>query len=202
MNEFSVEPPGHSDDEYETMAQAQTSPCPAEPQSHLHPHSQNQSESNPHRPLSLDLHSRHTKSLSLPYMTSPVHGPEDSLSEDEATGDYSDDDDEYSSDEDESMFVKSLPSDFFLSTMSSFELETDGKDEFPVAHTQISEERDCQSQKNEPSACTQRAAGEREQAGVRGTEDTNGLEEKETTEEQDEDEVHQGEDQQEKDPQR
>ncbi|XP_030607963.1 rho GTPase-activating protein 30 [Archocentrus centrarchus] len=209
VNEFSVEPPGHSDDEYEAMAQAQSTPCPAEPQSRLHPgpqtHTQNQSESNPHRPLSLDLHSRHTKSLSLPYMTSPVHGPEESFSDDEVTGDESDGN-EYSSEEDESMFVKSLPSDFFLNTISGFELETDEKessthDRVPVHHTQSSEERDCHPPKNEHSACTETAAGEQEQVEVKDREDTNGLEENETIEEQDEDKVHQGGEQQENDTQ-
>lgn len=113
VNEFSVEPPGHSDDEYEIMAQSET-PTPSV------------SMSNPHRPLSLDLHSRHTKSLSLPYMTSPIDGPEEDSCSDEDVSEDDGDIEDYSSDEDESMFVKSLPSDFFLNTLSG--LDSDNQD--------------------------------------------------------------------------
>ncbi|GLD50754.1 uncharacterized protein AKAME5_000390200 [Lates japonicus] len=112
VNEFSVEPPGHSDDEYEIMVQAQPPHHPAEQQTHLQPspeiHTLSQNELNPHRLLSLDLN-RHTKSLSLPYMTSPVHGPGESFSEDEDLEDNNNDDD-YSCEEDESMM--SFPSSF------------------------------------------------------------------------------------------
>lgn len=119
VNEFSVEPPGHSDDEYELMAQAhQSSELQTDPEAHQSPN-----DSNPHRPLSLDPNNRYTKSLSLPYITSPVLGPEESSSEEEEDpGGCSDDD--YSSDGDEGMFVKSLPSDFFLSNLGGLELDT------------------------------------------------------------------------------
>ncbi|XP_029381592.1 rho GTPase-activating protein 31 [Echeneis naucrates] len=145
VHEFSVEPPGHSDDEYEIMLQTQPSPVPAE----LH----SPTEPNPHRPLSLDLHSRHTKSLSLPYMTSPINGPDESCSEEEDTGDDSDDDD-YSSEEDESMFYKSLPADFLLSSLSG--LETDALtqascivDQPPVDPPASSEEREPETLESE-----------------------------------------------------
>ncbi|XP_067385249.1 rho GTPase-activating protein 30 isoform X2 [Channa argus] len=142
MNEFSVEPPGHSDEEYEMMIQ---SPDPMELQSYaLSPN-----ELNPHRPLSLDLHSRHTKSLSLPYMTSPVHIPDESSTEEEE--DHGDDIDEnnYSSDEDESMFVKSLPPDFFLNNVSEFEQDTDTQksytpDRLPTDESRGSQEGNCE----------------------------------------------------------
>ncbi|XP_040910517.1 LOW QUALITY PROTEIN: rho GTPase-activating protein 30 [Toxotes jaculatrix] len=147
VNEFSVEPPGHSDDEYEVMIQPhqpaeQEMPLQTDPETET----QSQNELNPHRPLSLDLHSRHTKSLSLPYMTSPVDGPEESCSEEEDVGDNSDDND-YSSEEDESMFIKSLPPDFFLNSMANFELDADKQDSctldgLPVDQSKSSEERE------------------------------------------------------------
>ncbi|KAM9719847.1 uncharacterized protein ACNS7B_020502 [Menidia menidia] len=129
VNEFSVEPPGHSDDEYEIMEQAQASQRPAGPRRCPQPGAATPSEAllKPHRPLSLDLHNRHTKSLSLPYMTPPVHGPEgccseESLSEDDNDDEEEDDDNLYDSEEDESMFVKSLPPDFFLNNLSGLGL--------------------------------------------------------------------------------
>lgn len=128
MQEFSVEPPGHSDDEYEVMAQAErpSPPPPADLQMQLHPDPETLAHSpaplNPHRPLSLDLHSRHTKSLSLPYMTSPVDGPEGCCYDEDDVGD--DSDDEYSSEEDESMFCLSLPADIILRNLSGVENDT------------------------------------------------------------------------------
>lgn len=162
MNEFSVEPPGHSDDEYEVMAQAQ-SPChPADVHTHLRP----DPELKPHRPLSLDINSRHTKSLSLPYMTSPVHGPEESCSEEDLAGDDSDDND-YSSDEDECMFVKSLPPDFFLSNLPEFEADSEyvgyALDGVPAHQEQISEDRECNSMNLKFTACKVTTAGDEEQ---------------------------------------
>ncbi|XP_055359710.1 LOW QUALITY PROTEIN: rho GTPase-activating protein 30-like [Betta splendens] len=108
--EFSVEPPCHSDEEYELMSQQLAEHSGPEALAH------SPNELNPHRPLSLDLQNRYTKSLSLPHMTSPVQGPEGGLcSEDEDLGDNSDEEEEdYSSEEDESMFYKSLPADLFL----------------------------------------------------------------------------------------
>ncbi|KAG7220844.1 hypothetical protein INR49_031296 [Caranx melampygus] len=128
VQEFLVEPPGHSDDEYEVMAQAQppSPPPPPELQTQQHPDpetlTQSPAQLNPHRPLSLDLHTRHTKSLSLPYMTSPVDGPEGCSSEEDDVGDESDD--EYSSEEDESMFCLSLPADIILNSLSGIENDT------------------------------------------------------------------------------
>lgn len=202
MTEFSVEPPGHSDDEYEVMEQTQPSHRAAELQTHLHlgpeTHCQSPTELNPHRPLSLDINSRHTKSLSLPYMTSPVHGPEESCSEEDVAGEDSEDND-YSSEEDESMFVKSLPPDFFLSNLTGLELDADtldgvpldGLPEYPL---QSSEEREHQSVDLEFSACKESSAGDQEQVEEedKDEEDKDGEEEKEITKEEEEDGVHHG----------
>ncbi|XP_071347066.1 rho GTPase-activating protein 30 [Trachinotus anak] len=190
VNEFSVEPPGHSDDEYEVMEQAQPSPHPAElqtqPQPDLETHTKSPKELNPHRPLSLDLQSRHTKSLSLPYMTSPVHGPEESCSEEEDLGDNSDDDD-YSSEEDESMFYKSLPPDFFLNNLNELELDTVTQDSctldrLPVGPSESSEERGFETlHPQEPTT------GDQEQGEVIDEEDKEELEGKQIMKKKDED---------------
>ncbi|XP_049889702.1 uncharacterized protein si:dkeyp-68b7.12 [Epinephelus moara] len=183
VNEFSVEPPGHSDDEYEVMAQA--SHHPAEPPLHPSPETRtrSQTELNPHRPLSID---RHTKSLSLPYMTSPVHGLEESCSEDEAVVDDSDDDD-YNSEEDE-MFYKSLPADVFLRDLT-FEPDTEKLDSctlggVSVHQAQSSEDREHQTLNLENSASKELTAGDQEQGEVKEKEDKDGLEENEVKEEE------------------
>uniref|UniRef100_A0A8C4DXL5 Si:dkeyp-68b7.12 n=1 Tax=Dicentrarchus labrax TaxID=13489 RepID=A0A8C4DXL5_DICLA len=192
VNEFSVEPPGHSDDEYEVMAQAPPSYHPAELHTHPQPGPEALSpvELNPHRPLSLDINSRHTKSLSLPYMTSPVHGPEESCSEEEVAGDNSDDDDY--DDEDESMFIKSLPCDFFLNNLTGFEPDTDTQDSCTLdgvpVQLQSSEESGCESLNSNSKA------GDQEQVEVKDK-DEDGVGEKEITETEAEDKVHQGRDQ-------
>ncbi|XP_029971690.1 rho GTPase-activating protein 30 isoform X2 [Salarias fasciatus] len=111
VTEFSVEPPGHSDEEYEMMHPSSQQPGP---ETHTEP--------KPHRPLSLDLHSRHTKSLSLPQMVSPCHGPDEPSSEDDS------DATESSFEDDEGMFVKSLPADYFLNSLSGFEQDADTED--------------------------------------------------------------------------
>lgn len=189
VNEFSVEPPGHSDDEYEVMVQAQD---PAELQTHLLPVPETQTQSQtglkPHRPLSLDLHSRHTKSLSLPYMTSPVRGPEESSSEEEDVGDDSDDDEDYvnSSEEDGSMLVKSLPADFFLDNMTKFDLDT----ELAVYESKSSVERDV-----ETSHSAEPTAGDQERGEVVVEEDE---EEKQMMKKEEEDTRDKQEDQPEK----
>ncbi|XP_022613576.1 rho GTPase-activating protein 31-like [Seriola dumerili] len=186
VNEFSVEPPGHSDDEYEVMVQAPPPPPAAEPLPHPETPTQSPNELKPHRPLSLDLHSRHTKSLSLPYMTSPVHGPDESSSEEEDEGDHGDNDD-YSSEEDESMFYKSLPADFLLSSLSGLELDTDAQDSctqdrLPVDPSQSSEEGEFETlHSQEP------AAGDQEQGGVIDEEDREGLEGKQMMNKEEED---------------
>lgn len=111
VTEFSVEPPGHSDDEYETMHPS--SHHAAELLTFLQPgpgtHSQSPTEPRPLRALSLDVPSRHTKSLSLPRMLSPSHGAPESSDEDDS------EDSDSSYEDEQSMFVKSLPSGFFLS---------------------------------------------------------------------------------------
>ncbi|KAE8290583.1 Rho GTPase-activating protein 30 Rho-type GTPase-activating protein 30 [Larimichthys crocea] len=201
VNEFSVEPPGHSDDEYEVMEQAQTSCQPAEVQTHVQPdpetRTRSQTELNPHRPLSLDINSRHTKSLSLPYMTSPVRGPEDSSSEDEVEGDDSDENYYSSDDDNDSMFVKSLPPDFFLSNLPDFKPDTDEQDccthdGVPACQFQSCEERECQPQNHECAACEESHEGDEEQIEVRDKVDEDqGREEKEITKTEEEDNVYQ-----------
>uniref|UniRef100_A0A8C7V2U1 Rho GTPase-activating protein 30 n=1 Tax=Oryzias sinensis TaxID=183150 RepID=A0A8C7V2U1_9TELE len=146
VNEFSVEPPGHSEDEYEMMEQAQSSQEAATPVHDLNPNSG--AELKPHRPLSLDLHSRHTKSLSLPYITPPIHGQPESSSEEEVSVEEDSHDEDYSSGEDESMFVQSLPADFLLSTLSGLELDVEEpkcsqSDQSQVREVPSSEEKHC-----------------------------------------------------------
>ncbi|KAK5611953.1 hypothetical protein CRENBAI_005370 [Crenichthys baileyi] len=183
VNEFSVEPPGHSDDEYEIMLQAERP-------------TQSVTESNPHRPLSLDVHNRHTKSLSLPYMTSPIDGPKENSSSDEEVSEDDSERDDYSSDEDESMFVKSLPPDFFLNTLSS--LETDGEG-YPspdrdLDELQRSEEKSCKALDVELSVCKEPTKHVQEKSGNE--------EENQNAKVVEEDEVHHGEDELKKDEQR
>ncbi|PWA30037.1 hypothetical protein CCH79_00009719 [Gambusia affinis] len=183
VNEFSVEPPGHSDDEYETMAQAERPTLSV-------------TEMNPHRPLSLDLNSRHTKSLSLPYMTSPIDRPEEHFSSDDVSEDEGDEDD-YSSDEDESMFVKSLPSDFFLSGLSGLESDNQdcpSPDRHLVQELQRLEEKSCEPLDVELSVCEEATEHAQENAG--------NDEEKQETKKEEEDKSCHGEDQLEKDTHR
>ncbi|CAN9503030.1 unnamed protein product [Ophioblennius macclurei] len=149
INEFSVEPPGHSDDEYEMMHPS--SHHPDELQTHLQSspeaHAQSPTELKPHRPLSLDLQSRHTKSLSLPHMVSPLDGAEESSSEEDSVEDDIDDCDS-SYDDDDSMFVKSLPADYFLNSLSGMELDPNTEDSpvgGPAHHLQCSDETESQA---------------------------------------------------------
>ncbi|TWW73518.1 Rho GTPase-activating protein 30 [Takifugu flavidus] len=94
VHEFSVEPPGHSDDEYEVMEQGQPSHHVDELQRHT--------ESKSPKQLSIDANGRHIKSLSLPYMTSPIHGQEESGSDDD---DDDNDVDDYNSEDEENITV-------------------------------------------------------------------------------------------------
>nr|XP_057901966.1 rho GTPase-activating protein 30 [Doryrhamphus excisus]XP_057901967.1 rho GTPase-activating protein 30 [Doryrhamphus excisus] len=121
VKEFSVEPPGHTDNEYELTepvshhaAGADTSPGPE---------SSGQSQLKSRRPLCVDATDRQAKSLSLPPVTSRVFGPDKCCSDDD---DATDDDiaDDYSSEEEDSLLVKSLPPDFFLNNLC--DLEPDG----------------------------------------------------------------------------
>ncbi|XP_061587881.1 rho GTPase-activating protein 30 [Cololabis saira] len=195
VNEFSVEPPGHSDDEYEIMEQAQCSQHPAAVET------QSPTELSPHRPLSLDLHSRHTKSLSLPYMTSPIHAPEDSCSEDSCSEDEALPDDgypnDYSSEEDdESMFMQSLPADFILNTLPGIELDTESQDQSQPEHVQglqSSEEKHCQSLNLELPACKE-TSGKQEQVHEECGDEEDGLEEMGVVQKK-EDQVQHGQDQ-------
>lgn len=197
MNEFSVEPPGHSydeyevmehtglspdladddygameqtpDHEYEMMGQAQASHHPAELHAHLQP---GPGEQQPHRLLSIDANTRHVKSLSLPYMTSPVHMPEELGSEEEYGWDRSDND--YSSEEEFNMCVQSLPLDYNLSSMFEKDIrkgESCAPDEVPLHQLQISE-----GLNNEPPACTGSAAEVQGQQEVKDDEEGDGPE--------------------------
>ncbi|XP_068587443.1 rho GTPase-activating protein 30 [Cebidichthys violaceus] len=196
VNEFSVEPPGHSDDEYEDMAQAHTAELQADLQPGPDTQAQSQTELNLHRPLSIDSQNRHTKSLSLPYMTSPVFGSAESCSEEEAAVEDSDDND-YNSEDDESMFAKSLPADFFLGDLT-FETYTDKQDSctldgVPVHQSKSSEDGECQTLNVDFSACKESTAADQEQVEVKDKGDEDGLREKEITKKEEED--HWGRDQ-------
>ncbi|KAF7221987.1 rho GTPase-activating protein 30 [Nothobranchius furzeri] len=175
VNEFSVEPPGHSDDEYEVMNQSQSSQSRA----FLSPDDITQSpmESNPHRPLSFDLHSRHTKSLSLPYMTSPIQEPGKFCSEDELSETDGKDNDYSSEDaEDESMFVKSLPPDFFLNTMARFEPDATNSDTQLSPISDLNPAPELQgSGGHEPSDLELPACDETTAAGQKEGDDEDGL---------------------------
>lgn len=140
-NEFSVEPPGHYDEEYEVMDQPRLRPSPLTPPTPdiAPPFSPKASPTSPLAPptgvspprlLTVDHCKRHTKSLSLPYMTSPVQCPSGSSSDEDVPSEDSDvcryntsSEEEDEDEDDESMFVKSLPSDFFLNNLPNEELE-------------------------------------------------------------------------------
>lgn len=182
MHEFSVEPPGHSDEEYDEYVQV--AHHPAEPQPQLEPSSpaKNQTVLRPHRPLSAEVNSRQTKSLSLPYMTSPVPGPQEVGSEEDLAGDDSDDVD-YSSEEDDSMFYKSLPTDFILQSYSTQEpdLEAQGfAPESVSAH---------EAQSSEELNVKFPACKNREQTEAKDNEEKDSLEEKASTETEGEDKI-------------
>ncbi|XP_068455399.1 rho GTPase-activating protein 30 [Clinocottus analis] len=181
VHEFSVEPPGHSDDEYEVMEQA-------DPQPGADAQTWSPTELNPHRPPSIDSQNRHTKSLSLPYMTSPVFASEESCSEDEAAVEDSDDDSD-------SMFTQSLPSSSFF---ESFPFETDAdkrdsrtSDGVPVRQSRSSEG----GERRSPNDFGESTAGNREQVEVEDKGEEDGLREKEIAKTEEED--HQSRDQRE-----
>lgn len=183
MHEFSVEPPGHSDEEYDEYVQL--SHHPAELQAHLQPSSaaENQTALRPHRPLSMDVNSRHTKSLSLPYMTSPVHGPQELCSEEEVAGDDSDDDD-YSSEDDDSMFIKSLPTDFFLRNYSGFEPDLEAQESFAPESVSAHELQSPEEVNVKFPACK-----DQEQTDAKDREEKDSLEEKVSTGTEEEDKI-------------
>ncbi|KAM7400158.1 hypothetical protein PAMA_004720 [Pampus argenteus] len=205
VNEFSVEPPGHSDDdEYEVMEQAQASQHPAELHHQPPPitHTLCQTRSNSHRPLSLDVDNRHTKSLSLPYMTSPIRVPEDDLgSEEDVEGEYSDDNDYSSEDDEDNMFYQSLPCDYFLN-INNLETDTvaqDGSTLLPVDQPK----RESELLHPTLSSCEETTTGgeevkddEEEEEEEEGEEDEDGQEREEVMKkEEEEDTVNQGGDQ-------
>uniref|UniRef100_A0AAQ4PMJ7 Si:dkeyp-68b7.12 n=1 Tax=Gasterosteus aculeatus aculeatus TaxID=481459 RepID=A0AAQ4PMJ7_GASAC len=185
VSEFSVEPPGHSDDEYEVMEQPQL----AEPRADAQPAAAAPTtQSNPHRHLSIDSQGRHTKSLSLPHMASPVFGSNESCSEEEAAVEDSDDND-YSSEEDESMFVKSLPCSFFTQG-SPFDTDPDERGGGALAPERRSgspEEEERPTVEVDSSACEESTAGDQEQIEVEDEGDEEGLRGKEQAEQEEED---------------
>ncbi|KAM6989816.1 uncharacterized protein LKV04_009409 [Tautogolabrus adspersus] len=188
VNEFSVEPPGHSDDEYEVMEHYHSSNRLAEEHTHQQPNPETDTRSptelNTHRPLSLDLQSRHVKSLSLPYKARAVQGAEESSSEEEEDDDCSE--------EDECMFVKSLPCDYFLNNFPGFEADSsDGcaLDGVAVHQWQIPEERDSPSPNLEYPPHNESSEEEQGNEDVKEKEENDGLEETDSTEK--EEKLHQ-----------
>ncbi|XP_061694772.1 rho GTPase-activating protein 30 [Syngnathoides biaculeatus] len=170
VNEFSVEPPGHSDDEYELMVQPSHHAAGPDTSPAISPEINTQSQLKFHRPCSVDANERHGKSLSLPHMTSPVcepgkccSGNDDSPTDDDTT-DYG------SSDEDDSLFVKSLPADFFLS--NSCDLETNDTPTVTVDATP--QDHSCEVGEFNPefSPCEQQNNGEENQDNIDREEET------------------------------
>ncbi|XP_072296526.1 rho GTPase-activating protein 30 [Eucyclogobius newberryi] len=122
MNEFSVEPPGHYDEEYEVVDHSQPGGAPPTPPLPVTaPPAAPPALANPARLPTVDIRRRHNKSLSLPYLTTPVPRPSSpSSSDDEASDDdqdYISSSDDEDDEDDENMFMKSLPCDFFLSNL-------------------------------------------------------------------------------------
>ncbi|XP_049604451.1 rho GTPase-activating protein 30 isoform X2 [Syngnathus scovelli] len=120
VNVFSVEPPGHSDDEYELAEE----PChrATEADARLSVSSETNLQSRLELQRLYSVNERNAKSLSLPRMISPAYEPGECCCDntgDEDTANY------YSSDEDSSLFVKSLPADFFLTHVCDLEPEDD-----------------------------------------------------------------------------
>ena len=133
VNEFSVEPPGYEEDDYEEIeshglvlsssprASRETQPPPH----HLHRHSEPNPGSqllNQHHPPLQRLSNRQMKSLSLPYMSTYFCPPESSSEDDEEDDCNEDDDGCFEEDggdnEDEGMFYKSLPSSYAFHNLS------------------------------------------------------------------------------------
>ncbi|XP_061549353.1 uncharacterized protein si:dkeyp-68b7.12 isoform X2 [Phycodurus eques] len=162
VNEFSVEPPGRSDDEYELMEQPLHHTAGPDTSPTVSPETNSQLKS--HRPHSVDVNERHAKALSLPHMTSPVCEPGKCCSDNE--DDATDDDmtDYYSSDEDNSLFAKSLPADFFLS--NSCDLET--KDAPAITVDSMPLDQSCEEREFNPecSTCKQQNDGDESQDDI------------------------------------
>ncbi|XP_077580604.1 uncharacterized protein arhgap30 [Stigmatopora nigra] len=105
-NEFSVEAPVWSEDEYELMERPlHRAASPDTSDQHKSP-----------RPRSVDTNERHGKTLSLPHMIPPVCDlPECFIDDVDDTADDVTIDYPSSDDEENSLFARSLPADFFLS---------------------------------------------------------------------------------------
>lgn len=152
-------------------------------QRHMRPTSETETKS--HKLLDIDTHARHQKSLSLPFMTSPIHGPEESSSDDE---EEEDDGDDYNSEDEEHMFVKSLPSDFFLMELSGYkpEIETQDKNALevhPVHVVQITEDEDVKH-----STCME-STEDQIQMGIQDTKVSEGWEENRLSTTEDKDQI-------------
>lgn len=144
----------HADDNYEATGQILSSCRPTEDKRELTQQVDSTScptGQQPHRPLlSVDANARHVKSLSLPYMTSPVHGLEELCSEEECQWGNSDDSDNYNydsdddsgSDRDQEMCTKSLPLDFLFLPDDETELKASDEPDLVQLHQrlQISED--------------------------------------------------------------
>lgn len=167
------------------MEQGHPSHQPDEHQMHKQPLPETESQ----RMLTVNTHSRHIKSLSLPYMTSPIHGPEDSGSDDDDDDDDDNAGDYYSSEDEESMFIKSLPCDFFLKELSGNEPEIERQDKYaPEVHpvcVQIAEDAGF-----ERSACIA-SPGDQKQIDIKDSEVNEGWEENELSRREDKDNIHQ-----------
>lgn len=160
------------------MEQGHPSHQPDEHESHM----QCIPETESHRLHSIDTHSRHIKSLSLPYATSPIHGPEEFGSDDDNNAE-----DYYSSEDEESLFVKSLPCDFFLKELSGSEPEIEDQyalEVHPVC-VQITEDAGF-----EHSACIE-PPGDQKQTDIKDSEVNEEWEENKLSRREDKDEIHQ-----------
>uniref|UniRef100_UPI003AAE2B63 LOW QUALITY PROTEIN: rho GTPase-activating protein 30 n=1 Tax=Centroberyx gerrardi TaxID=166262 RepID=UPI003AAE2B63 len=193
INEFSVEPPGFEDDEYEDMEQHRPSPLPQ--------------DLNSHRPLSADAHGRHVKSLSLPYMTPPFlpaqfFSEEDVVGDDNDDDDDDDDDDDYSDEDDEGMFCQSLPPNYSFHNLTWHGPVIDAGKVFspslsnnhtvgrvPVGQSQSSEGTELEPLDAELSVCKEPPIRNQEQGEVKDEEGLEKKEEEEDKADQEEDQI-------------
>lgn len=151
-----------------------------------------ESELKSHKLLSIDTHSRHMKSLSLPYMTSPIDGPEEFRSDEDDDDDEDNDGDDYSSEDEENMFVKSLPCDFFLKEITGCERENETRDKCalkmdPVHVVQVTEDVGVER------STSMESTGDQKQVdiNIKDTEVNDRWEEKELSRAEDKDTTHQ-----------
>lgn len=127
-----------------------------------------------HRQLSIDSQSRHVKSLSLPYATSPIHGPVESGSDDDDVND----EEYYSSEEEEDMFFKSLPADLFFNEFSGRDSSTGREDRYAVETHPVPVGQVTEDMGFGPAASAE-STGDQKQTDVEDTEVNDGWEENE-----------------------